>query len=190
MRQQIIVVAAVCSVLSLGACKPGPDKSAAAGAPAAAPSPAPAMMAGPPQVRAGLWEMAMDVKGAPKGLSAKSCIDPAVQGQEAALGDDYGKKNCSKNDWKRVPGGIDFSSDCTTAGMKIATEGQVRGDFTRQYTVTMSSQMTRGDKTTMGKTVITATRLGDCPAGMSPGDKQMTIAGRTITIGADGKPKM
>ncbi|MDQ0463342.1 hypothetical protein QO010_001113 [Caulobacter ginsengisoli] len=191
MRPLVLTTAAAC-VLALSACKPGPDK-AAGGSPDAKPA-APTMMAptgdaAPPKVLAGLWEMKMDVEGAPKGLSAKACIDPAVQGEGAAYGQQFTKKDCSENHWNRVDGGMDFRSVCDIQGTHIATDGKVRGDFSSHYTVSLDSTMSRDGVTKTGKTVIDATRLGDCPSGMSPGDKQITMAGRTITIGADGRPK-
>jgi hypothetical protein len=200
MRPLVLTTAAACA-LALCACKPAPDKTAdgstdvAAGAanrgpPATQAETAPTGDGAPPQVRAGLWEMKMDVAGAPKGLSAKACIDPAVQGEGAAYGQQFTKKDCSENRWSRVAGGVDFSSVCDMGGSHIATKGQVRGDFSSQYTVAMDATMTRDGVTKTGKTVIEATRLGECPAGMKPGDKQITMQGRTITVGADGRPRM
>lgn len=196
MRPLVLTTVTACA-LALVACKPAPEKSATAAADGGvgpAKASAPAMMpptgdGAPPTVKAGLWEMKMDVEGAPKGLSAKACIDPAVQGEGAAYGQQFTKKDCSENRWNRVAGGMDFRSVCDIQGTHIATNGQVRGDFSTQYTVSLDSTMTRDGVTKNGKTVIAATRLGDCPSGMAPGDKQINMMGRTITIGADGQPK-
>jgi hypothetical protein len=192
MRPLVLTTAAACA-LALCACKPGPDKTVggapAAANPAPAPSSAPTGDGAPPSVKAGLWEMKMDVEGAPKGLSAKACIDPAVQGEGAAYGQQFAKSDCSENHWTRVPGGVDFRSVCDIRTSHVETNGQVRGDFASHYTVSLDATITRDGVTKKGKTVIDSTRLGDCPSGMSPGDKQITMAGRTITIGADGRPK-
>lgn len=191
MRPLALTTAAACA-LALCACKPGPDKVAGGPTPAASPTPAapPPSDSAAPSVRAGLWEMKMDVQGAPKGMSAKACIDPAVQGESAAYGQQFTKKDCSENRWSRVPGGVDFSSVCDVSGTHVSTKGQVRGDFSSQYKVSLDATITRDGVTKTGKTVIEATRLGDCPSGMAPGDKQINLQGRTITVGADGRPRM
>lgn len=192
MRPLALTTAAAC-ILALAACsKPAPDKTADAGtaSPApAGPSTAPTGDGAPPQVRAGLWEMKMDVQGAPQGMSAKACIDPAVQGEGAAYGQQFTKEQCSENNWSKVPGGVDFSSVCDVGNAHVSTKGQIRGDFSSKYTVSLDATIDRDGVTKNGKTVIEATRLGDCPSGMSPGDKQITVAGQTITVGADGRPK-
>ncbi len=192
MRPLVLATAATCA-LALCACKPGPEKVAgdAAAPPAGSTTPvtAPTGDSAPPEVKAGLWEMKMDVEGAPKGLSAKACIDPAVQGEGAAYGQQFTKEQCSENKWSRVPGGVDFSSVCNVGNSHVSSKGQVRGDFSSQYTVTIDATVTRDGVTKTGHQVIAATRIGDCPSGMAPGDKQITMAGRTITIGADGQPK-
>lgn len=177
---------AVACILALAACgkadpgKPAPASAPAAGQPAA-PAPAPSIGDGAPSVRAGLWEMTMKTDGGVMGTS-KVCVDPAVQGVGAAYGQRYAKQNCSVSDWTRTAEGIDFKSVCDAGGAHVVSNGQVRGDVSSKYSVKVDVKTTRDGVTTASRIETSATRLGDCPADMSPGDQVMTINGRTITI--------
>lgn len=179
-----VFTAAAC-LLALAACgKPGSDKTAAgpagAPAPAAAPAQAPSIGEGAPDVRAGLWEMKMSTEGV-KG-SSRICIDPAVQGVGAAYGQRAAKKDCSDSQFTKTPDGLDFKSVCESNGTKVTSNGQVRGDLSSHYTVKVDVTTARDGVTKTARIETEATRVGDCPAGMAPGDQQMIVNGRTITI--------
>lgn len=183
-----LLPAAAC-VLALAACgKADPGKPAAAASAAspaagqpAAPAPAPSIGDGAPSVRAGLWEMTMNTDGGVKGTS-KICVDPAVQGVGAAYGQRYAKQDCSVSEWTRTGDGVDFKSVCNAGGAHVESNGQVRGDVSSKYSVKVDVKTTRDGVTTTSRIETSATRVGDCPADMSPGDQTMTINGRTITI--------
>lgn len=78
--------------------------------------------------------------------------------------------------------GVAFDFDCDTDGTRVTTKGTVTGDFSTTYTMQADAS---GPVVTGSLTIsksVTATYRGACPAGMKPGDKQMTINGRTMRL--------
>ena len=189
MRSSTLAATACLLALSSGllaACgKPTADggKAAAPGAAptASAPAAPPSVGTGAPTVKAGLWEMLVTLDGGQKG-SSKICIDPAVQGAGAAYGQRYPQKDCSEGKFTPTVGGLDFKTVCDVRGAHIVSNGKVRGDLSSHFTVEVESATTRDGVTSSVKVQTDATRIGDCPAGMAPGDQQVTVNGRTLNV--------
>ncbi len=188
------IVAGVClAALALAACgKPAgtaANKIAAAGDDAVVVpvpvKPVPPGIDAAPHLKAGLWEIT--VEGTP--AKARSCIDDKTQADSAALGQGLDRRNCSKSDWSRIPGGVAFSFDCDNDGTRMTSKGTVIGDFNSAYRMEAEAGITRNGVTQTAKQAIDARYVGACPAGMKPGDKQVTIEGRTFTVpGSTGGP--
>lgn len=175
-------LAGVClAALALTACDKPADKTGAA-APVAAPKPA--VMATAPRLKPGLWEIT--VGGAP--MKASSCIDEATQKDAAAMGQGMDRGNCTRNSWNRIPGGMAFEFDCTTNGTHMISKGTVTGDFNSAYRMELDITGTRDGQSFTHKQVIDAKYLGACPAGMKPGERQVTVNGRTMMLPAGRGP--
>ena len=174
------IVAGVCfAALALVACGKAADKPATApNATSPAPAPAPLMVDARPHLKAGLWQITM--AGAP--MQASSCIDDASQKADAALGQDMDQTACAKRSWSRIPGGVAFEFDCTTDGSRMVSKGTVTGDFNSAYRMESEVSGSRDGQSFSHKQVMEAKYLGACPAGMKPGDKQITVNGRTMVV--------
>ncbi|MDP1736907.1 MAG: DUF3617 family protein [Caulobacter sp.] len=177
------IAAGIClAALALAACSKPADKTNVASAGDASPaakaaSPIPPGIDAAPHLRAGLWEVT--VQGMP--AAARTCIDDKTQSDNAVLGQGADTRNCSRNTWRRIPGGIAFEFACDNDGMKMASKGTVTGDFNSAYRVEADLSGSRDGQAFSQKQVIDARYVGACPAGMKPGDSQVTINGRTIT---------
>jgi hypothetical protein len=171
-------VAGVCfAVLALAACGKPADKPAPAAA-AAAKSPVPPGIEAAPHLKAGLWEIT--VGDTP--MKASSCIDDATQNDGAALGQSLDRRDCTKSTWTRIPGGVAFELDCVTEGMHMTSKGTVTGDFNSAYRMESDVTGSRDGQSFTHKQVIDAKYMGACPKGMNPGDKQITVNGRTMVL--------
>lgn len=177
------IAAGVClAVIAVAACSKPAEKSEVASAEGAAPAAKAARPVLPgidaaPHLRAGLWEIT--VEGMP--ARARTCIDDKTQSDSAVLGQGVDRSNCSKSTWRRIPGGIAFEFACDNDGMKMASKGTVTGDFNSAYRMEADLTGSRDGETFTQKQVIDARYVGACPAGMKPGDSQITVNGRTIT---------
>lgn len=177
------IIAGVCfTALALAACNKPAEKAevAVADAPAAAPAatPVPAGIDAAPHLKAGLWEIT------PAGMPGKvrSCIDEKTQSDGAVLGQGLDRRNCAKSEWSRVATGVAFSFDCDNDGTRVTSKGTVTGDFNSAYRMEADASVTKDGVTKSAKQVIDARYVGACPAGMKPGDKQITINGRTMAL--------
>jgi len=167
------IAAGVCfALVALAACSKPADK---AEVPAAV-APTPVGLEGPPPLKPGLWEItSKDIPG-----QISTCTDEHTQGQ--IVGQDVEHQTCAKKSWRRIPTGVAFDFDCDTDGTRVTTKGTVTGDFSTTYTMQADASVTRDGVSHTIKQSVTATYRGACPAGMKPGDKQMTINGRTMRL--------
>lgn len=180
------IIAGVCfAALALAACSKAADKTAATAVSGPVEkAPVPAGIDAAPHVRAGLWEISSaDMPG-----KLASCIDDNTQADSAALGQGLDRRNCAKSDWNRIPDGIAFSFDCNNDGVRVTSKGTVTGDFSSAYTMKADASMTKDGITRSAKQSIDARYVGACPANMKPGDRQITINGRTMKLPAGAGP--
>lgn len=174
------IVAGLCfAMLALTACSKSAGKAEAPAAPGVAP--APTVLNGPPPIKPGLWEITS------KDMPAKirTCTDEHTQSDVATQGGT--PKTCAKRTWGRIPNGVAFEFDCENDGSRVTSKGTVTGDFSTRYTMQADASLTKNGVVKTIKQSVTATYLGACPAGMKPGDKQITINGRTMNL-PDGMP--
>lgn len=180
------LAAGIClAALALTACNKASDTTAGdAAAKVAAKPPVPPGIDAAPHLKAGLWEIS--VEGMP--MKASSCIDDATQSDTAALGQSLDRRDCTRSDWNRIPGGVAFSFDCTTDGRHMTSKGTVTGDFNSAYRMEAEVTGSHDGQSFTRKQVIDAKYQGACPSGMNPGDRQVTVNGRTMVLPAGRAP--
>lgn len=168
------ILAGVClAALALAACDktnekagaPPEGKATAIDAPRAEPLPG---VEAAPTVKAGLWEITSKTPGLEG--KVRTCFDPGVQGESAVVAQGMDRRNCTRSDWKKSPDGYSFDVACERGGRMFVSSGTLSGDLTTSYTIKADAVMSAGDQTRGAKQDIAARNLGECPAGMSPGE--------------------
>lgn len=173
---KISLVLAGVSVLALCACSKktdelgNPDTAAAPGA--AAPA-APAAV-GPLRHKAGLWQQTVSVDGVAMPVP-KICLDDALSAKLPVDGTPPGV-TCASNSVTRTATGYAIKSQCDMGTGGVTTrEGTVTGDLENAYELAMTITTTGAQVPHMNgvhKLTTSSKRLGDCPAGMTPGSSQ------------------
>ena len=157
------------AVLMLAACgqADGDDTAAKApGATASAGAPAGGTPEGPTP---GMWRVSTRMQDMPAGMEAptvETCIrestfEPLQAGQAEGM-------NCDRPAFRREGEAMVGRLVCTSpAGERTVTDMRVTGDLSRRYTMEMTTATTpaSGSEAAGMTMVMTAERLGDCPAG-------------------------
>jgi hypothetical protein len=161
-------IAVISTAALLAACS-NADKAETAEGGAAAPAAAPDA-ATPPSPRAGLWEQTMTnpVTGS---VTLKLCVGEPEPGENAFSGPTAEGADCTQNVTPAI-GGAAFNSTCNANGMTIVSNGKVTGDMASAYKVDVTTRTTGANvppQMAEMKMTIDAKRLGDCPAGVEPG---------------------
>lgn len=173
MRVLTVSSLALAAVLMLGACSNDAETSAAGTSAAPASTQAAADLEHP---RPGLWEQRMS-NGSSAAFAAKFCIGEPEPGDNpfatGATGSEDG--DCTVDELRRTADGLHFRSVCRTSeGGTLSSEGQVTGDLKTAYRVDVSIKLDGAPVApgmpTESRVVVEARRLGDCPAGVEPGD--------------------
>lgn len=144
-----------------------------------------------PKRKPGLWKQTMLVEGADALQTVKLCLDEASDPKLAWWGQQGFKQACSKNEINRQPDGSwKFSSVCEGAGVKTTNDGAAVGDFSSRYQL-------RAESTTTGAPIpqlngsrtitIDAEWIGECPAGMNPGDLELPNGQRMNMLEVSGQ---
>jgi len=159
-------VPTVTLLIALTACQK--DTGGASGAPAegqaaAAAAPVEATTAGGPKRADGYWQETWgDAKG------PYYCVGAGSEDKYSLVDDLSMMGDCSKKDFKRTLGGWAFETVCAADGVTTVQKGAITGDFRTSYTIDQTVSQTPGNSV---KGRIDARRVGDCPAGVKPGDK-------------------
>ena len=163
---RIVTLASGLAVLTLAACGQGGDGAPAEKSPKAAATSAARLPAGPTP---GLWRVTTRMTGMPAGMEApavETCIREAKfevpQGAPESSG-----MTCEQQSFRREGDAMVGHMVCTSAdGVRTETDTRVSGDFTRNYTMELKSTVTPPPSPGMSEItmVMTAERLGDCPA--------------------------
>ena len=171
------------SVAALSACsKPAP--SGAPEAPKAqAPAIPPAAALFRPSRKAGLWRMKISMSEGPGiTLNGEMCLDAKSDTPDTFMANPQSRlaRDCDKGEFKPAPGGgFAFSSRCTFSGRTVTTQGLIKGDFQKTYSVDVTS---RTDPPIAGapgeiKTRMEATWVGPCAPGQTPGKMSVKMGG-------------
>jgi hypothetical protein len=142
---------------------------------------APARALDLPQRKAGLWELKMSFKGRNlPGQVMRQCIDAKT---DKLMNGNFGagamRQSCTQRKVVPSPGGFSVDSVCKFGGATTTSHAVIAGDFSRAYTVEVTSTrhggppvpgMGSGGTTHMA---ISAKWLGPCRAGQRPGDIMM-----------------
>ena len=163
---RIMTLTSGLAVLTLAACGQGddggpPDKSPRAAAISAADLPA-----GPSP---GLWRVTTRIGGMPAGMeppAVETCIREAKFEIPRGAPESSGMA-CEQQSFRREGDAMVGHMACTSAdGVRTVTDTRVSGDFTRNYTMELKSTVTPPPSPDMAEVtmVMTAERLGDCPA--------------------------
>lgn len=123
--------------------------------------------------KAGLWEMKVSGGGSIPEMKLQQCTDESTDRQMSTAFSPLSKELCSKKDVRKTANGYVMDSDCSLAGVSIASHSEIVGDFNSAYTVKSTSHgdaaAGRGDRVT----AIDAKWLGACKPDQKPGDVVM-----------------
>lgn len=147
---------------------------------------------GLPKRKPGLWEMAMQMDGAPAGMpqmKTQQCVDAAsdeaMQRRGMAGGD--GQSECKQTSIKRIAGGVEVAAECTGKDGKTSVVSKVTGDMNASYIADSTMKFTppRHGMSQMHM-VVKSTYAGACPAGMKPGE--VRVGGMSFNPATQGGP--
>lgn len=137
-----------------------------------------------PARKAGQWEIKITPKtaGAAPTMTTQLCLDAAsdkalmAQGLAMSVG-------CSMQQSRDASGNLVVDASCDIAGRKTKSHSVVSGDFQSHYTIDIVTDSQGGGPAVPKHAEIMqqATWLGDCTAGMTPGD-MMLPGGRKINL--------
>lgn len=168
MRTHILFAGA--AALTLAACGSGGDAADGKKADEAKGPAAPAAAGLPDGPTPGLWRVTMQVEGMPEGMAApvvETCMtDEKFEAPQDPASQMPGM-NCSNQSFRRAGDAMVAHSVCTSdAGVRTETDMRVSGDFSRRYTmvITSTTTPTPAPEPATRTMTMTAERLGDCPA--------------------------
>ena len=129
-----------------------------------------------PHIEAGLWETGMDVSGFK--MTSQICMDGSEAASRRALQPPTREKAaeadraCEKQDIHPIPGGYSVDTTCTDRGRVTHVSGTVTGDFHSRYRMDMTVDADGRPPQVMH---MESHRVGECPAGMKPGEARMQM---------------
>ena len=134
-----------------------------------------------PTRRPGLWDMQIDAMG--QVIHSQMCVGVEKPGDTSAfraMGPGAGRGmahgDCGAGPQiSTTPGGMSFHMVChPSPQMTIDSTGTVIGDFRTAYTVRSVTRMTPSPQGMAPmQSTVSARFLGQCPAGMAPGDRSV-----------------
>jgi hypothetical protein len=130
-----------------------------------------------PVRKPGLWKQTMFAEQGDQMQSMTLCLDAAADSVISWWGKGGNHRSCSKNDMIRQPDGSwKFSSVCPgPGGSQAQLDGSVVGDFNTKYEIKAESTLNNSPTPALAGTkqlTIDGEWIGECPAGMRPGDMQ------------------
>ena len=132
----------------------------------------------PPARKAGLWEQTILANGAPRGPTIRMCYDAGVDQKRPVFGRQSRRGACEKYSITKAADGSYVSDTICQmgSGAKITSHTVISGDFSSKYVV-KSDRVVEGSPSSAinGHEVIlvTATFIGPCPSGMTPGQVEI-----------------
>ena len=130
-----------------------------------------------PKRKPGLWEISMNMEGAPNMGPMQQCIDRNTDNlmqQEAARS----KPDCSVIDVKQSGSKVTIHTVCKIEGTTATTDGVFEGSFDTNYKGTMKTRFNPPLQGMAESNMIQQARwLGPCKPGQKPGDVIMPNMG-------------
>lgn len=148
-----------------------------------------ALAADMPKRKAGLWEIKMNMDGAPGMGPMQQCIDQNTDNmmQQQAKG----KADCSVMDVKPSGNKVTIHSVCKMEGTTATTDGVFEGSFESSYKGTMKTRFNPPMHGMSESNMMQEARwLGPCKAGQKPGDVIMPNMGAMNLNDMMKDPKM
>lgn len=135
-----------------------------------------------PKRKPGLWQVAMQMQGAPGPMSTTQCVDAKSDEELQRRGFSDANAQCKPPTVKRSGGVIDVQTDCTAREGQSQISARFTGDMQTSYKVDgrISFNPPRAGLREASMQ-MDAKYLGACPAGMAPGELRM--AGTPATPG-------
>ena len=162
---------AISGLIILGGCS-GKHDETAGNSTAAAPAGAIAPESGklPKQ---GLWETVVTADGMPQPMKMQMCVGAPAPGANPFAPPPQAGQSCTKSAFDKTGAGYTIDIECKMNGMTMQTKGDVTGDFSSNYKVSMKTKMSGAGipaemQTERGSTAESK-YLGACPADMKPG---------------------
>ena len=126
----------------------------------------------------GLWQLTTTMAQLRRPMVSKTCVDAAMSSRLVDDSQHMQGITCSKRDVHMRAGGATIDSICTTAGRTLTTHADINMPtpvaFHETVMTTVSPAIAGHSQQSM---TIDGQWLGQCPAGMRPGD--MTVANGT-----------
>ncbi len=130
-----------------------------------------------PKRKPGLWEISMNVEGAPNMGPMQQCIDRNTDNlmQQQAK---QGKSECSVMDVKPSGSKVTIHTVCKMDGTTVTTDGVFEGSFETSYRGTMKSRFNPPMQGMSESNMTQEARwIGPCKPGQKPGDVVMPNMG-------------
>jgi hypothetical protein len=127
-----------------------------------------------PARKSGEWQITMQLAG--HAMAIKQCIDAATDEEMMQSGFAQAGAKCSSMKSSQSGNTITIDASCTLpGGMSTVTHTVVTGDFQSEYSVDSVADITGGpaQMPKHSETKQDVKWVGDCPAGMNPGDIDM-----------------
>jgi hypothetical protein len=127
------------------------------------------------QRKEGLWEMSIVSSAGPgMQMTGQMCIDKATA-EDFNVQPSDGNQNCTSTKLRPVADGWAYSATCKSDGQTVISEGTVKGDLSRSYTVDVNTRMDPAPEGMADgmKATIRAKWLGPCQPGQTPGKFSM-----------------
>lgn len=126
-----------------------------------------------PARRAGLWQLTLQVSGAPA-QQVRQCIDARTDRQMQYFNQGTDTQACARNEWRQEGDRFIGESECRFGSSISTTRSVFQGDFSKTYKGEIESRI-EPPLAGMSQTRVSlsARWLGNCPAGWKPGDLEM-----------------
>jgi Protein of unknown function (DUF3617) len=138
-----------------------------------------------PARKAGEWQIKMtpETAGAVPAMTMQLCLDAATDAEMMQTGLSVKKDICPEMNMTRDGDTIVIDAKCNLGVMKTTSHTVISGDFQSAYTMNITSDIEGAPKGMPAHSEMTqeATWVGECPAGMVPGDMIMP-GGRKINV--------
>lgn len=171
-----LAVSLLASLVMMTACGKKEEPPAPAPEPASVAPPPPKPQEPLPSRQAGLWETTLSEEGSEsQAQTMRICIDAATEKELGITGTDLNGERCHNTAVSHLDDGSwGLLAECNMgSGGKMEVSGNITGDYTRDYTMTLRTQTTGAALAHMNRVVnmtIKSKRLSACKADQKPGD--------------------